>query len=63
LGKDKSRTGFVIFGGVHPDRSKMLLVSALALPHLISAAKQEQQRLVSLHQSVGDERICAFVES
>jgi hypothetical protein len=33
----------------------MLLVSALALPHLITAAKQEQQRLMALHQAVGDD--------
>jgi hypothetical protein len=32
----------------------MLSVSALALPHLIIAAKQEQQRLMALHQAVGD---------
>jgi hypothetical protein len=32
----------------------MLSVSALALPHLMIAAKQEQQRLMALHQAVGD---------
>jgi hypothetical protein len=33
----------------------MLSVSALALPHLMIAAKQEQQRLMALHQAVGDD--------
>jgi hypothetical protein len=33
----------------------MLSVSAWALPHLIIAAKQEQQRLMALHQAVGDQ--------